>query len=69
MHPDYSTSHSSQVHPPILMNPPHRNEEMKNNEEKKRNTKSNLCCPYSHQSMLKFPGASPLTKTILNKQK
>lgn len=68
MHPDYSTSHSSQAHPPILMNPPHGNEEIKNNEENKRNIKSNSCSPYTHKTMVQFLEASSLKKTILNKQ-
>ena len=30
---------------------------------KKNSTKSNLCCPYTHWSMVKLPVASPLKKT------
>ena len=31
--------------------------------KEEKNTKSNLCCPYTHWSMVKLPVASPLKKT------
>lgn len=31
--------------------------------KRKINTKSNLCCLYTHWSMVKLPGASPVQKT------
>ena len=59
MNPDH-TSQSSQICPTTLVTAPHPKEE---EEEEEMEEVSNLCCPYTHWSIVKLPVASPLKKT------